>query len=71
MKKDHTEIQSLAIEAESEAYKRYKGLADKTEDPDGRDMFLGLAEEEKLHRRILSDEYCRMNNRAGLWFWGD
>ncbi len=65
------QILSLAIEAESMAYKRYRDLADSVQDARGKDMFLKLADEETMHRRILSDEYYQMNNRGGLWFWGD
>lgn len=32
-------------------------------------MFLKLAEEELLHRRILNDEFYYLSNRGGIWFW--
>ena len=65
------DILGMAIQSEDKAYERYVDLAAKIEDAKGKDMFLKFAEEEKSHRRILSDEFYYMNNKGGLWFWGD
>jgi rubrerythrin len=70
-KDELSEILNLAIDAETKASEHYGQLADGTKDPIGKEMFQKLAEEEILHRRILSDEFYQMHNRGGLWFWGD
>ncbi|MBD3288966.1 hypothetical protein GF337_09200 [candidate division KSB1 bacterium] len=64
-------ILNMAIDAETKAFNRYKELAEETSDPDGRSMFQTLAEEESLHRRILSDEFYQLSNMGGVWSWGD
>ena len=64
-------ILNLAIDAETKAFNQYKKMAEETEDPDGQEMFRTLAEEESLHRRILSDEFYQLNNMGGVWSWGD
>ena len=68
---DVLEILRLAIDAETSAHERYRKLAKETENPEGKDMFLKLADEEQLHRRILSDEYYQLSNKGGIWSWGD
>ena len=65
------DILSMAIEAEEKAHKHYSRMADETSDPDGKDMFEKLAEEETMHRRILSDEFYNIANKGGLWVWGE
>lgn len=70
-REDALSILQMAIEAETEAYERYRSLAAETTDPQGKAMFLKLAEEELLHRRILNDEFYYLSNRGGIWFWGD
>lgn len=70
-KADVLDILTLAIDAESEAHEHYKNMSEKTDDRDGKAMFEKLAEEETMHRRILSDEYYSMSNMGGVWSWGD
>ncbi|MCU0723947.1 MAG: ferritin family protein, partial [Planctomycetes bacterium] len=53
-------ILDLAIRAETEANARYRKLASLTPDPRGKAMFLKLADEETLHRRILADEHYHL-----------
>lgn len=64
-------ILSMAIDAETKAYERYNKMANETTDSRGKAMFLKLADEETFHRRILSDEFYQLNNKGGVWFWGD
>ncbi len=64
-------ILNMAIEAETKAFNHYKKLANETSDPDGKQMFQTLAEEETTHRRILSDEFYQLSNMGGVWSWGD
>jgi len=61
-------ILSQAIENEKNAGLRYRLLVEETSDPDGQDMFRKLSEEEKLHQRILEDEFFSLSNR-GVWGW--
>jgi rubrerythrin len=70
-KEEALQILSQAIEAESQAYNRYREMADKTDDPDGKELFKKLADEENVHRRILSDEFYHLNNKGGIWSLGD
>jgi rubrerythrin len=61
-------ILSKAIENEKIAGERYWVLAEETEDPAGQDMFRKLASEEKIHQRILEDEFFTISNK-GVWGW--
>jgi len=70
-KADVLDILTLAIDAESEAHEHYKSMSEKTDNRDGKAMFEKLAEEETLHRRILSDEYYSISNMGGVWAWGE
>jgi rubrerythrin len=65
-KKSAMAIITMAIEIEEKAEKRYKELAERTSDPDGRAMFERLSEEEHHHYLILSDAYWSLNDR-GVW----
>ena len=70
-KDDVLQILSMAIDLETKANERYRKMADETSDPTGKEMFLKLADEETLHRRILSDEFYQISNQGGVWIWGD
>jgi len=70
-KDDMLNILKLAIDAETKAQNHYNSMAEQTSDPNGKEMFLKLADEEMLHRRILSDEFYQLSNQGGIWFWGD
>ena len=63
-------ILSEAIEDEKKACEYYTKLAEKTTDTAGKAMFKKLAEEEKLHTKILNDQWYSLNNQ-GVWIWGD
>ena len=56
MKDDVLSILSKAIEDEKNASAFYAKLAEETDDPSGKEMFKKLAEEEKLHTKILNDQ---------------
>lgn len=70
MKDDVLSILSKAIEDEKHASAYYAKLAEETEDPAGKKMLNTLAEEEKLHTKILNDQWYGLNNQ-GVWLWGD
>jgi rubrerythrin len=61
-------ILGQAIHMEKIAGERYRVLADDTADPDGQTMFRRLANEERIHQRILEDEFFSLSNR-GVWGW--
>ncbi len=61
-------VLTKAIENEKTAEERYAALAESTTDADGRAMFQNLAGEERLHQRILEDEFFSLSNR-GSWAW--
>jgi rubrerythrin len=65
---DVVAILSRAIENEKVAGERYQALAVETLDPKGQRMFRTLAEEERVHQRILEDEFFSLSNR-GSWAW--
>ncbi len=70
MKDDVLSILSKAIEDEKHASTYYTKLAEETDDPAGKDIFKKLAEEEKLHTKLLNDQWYQLNNQ-GVWLWGD
>jgi len=70
-KDDVMDILGMAIEAESKAHQHYKRMAGETKDKNGKAMFEKLADEETMHRRILSDEFYQIANRGGMWIWGE
>ena len=61
-------VLSKAIENEKIAGERYQALAEQTVDPRGRAMFQDLANEERMHQRILEDEFFSLSNQ-GVWGW--
>jgi rubrerythrin len=66
--KDTPSILTKAIENEKIAGERYRALAKETSDPTGQDMFKKLANEERMHERILEDEFFSISNK-GVWGW--
>ncbi len=65
---DEVSILTTAIEKEKSAEERYVALAESTSDPAGQAMFQNLAGEERLHQRILEDEFYSLSNK-GTWAW--
>ncbi len=70
LKDDVLSILSKAIEDEKKASAYYTKLANETTDPAGKELFTKLAEEEKVHTKILNDQWYSLNNQ-GIWLWGD
>ena len=54
-----------AIRLEQDGYKFYAEAAERTADPRGREMFLSLADDEKLHLRIVEDQYEAVTSDEG------
>ncbi len=69
-KTEIADVLTIAIDAEKKAYERYKRLAEKIEDEQGKKIFESLAEEERKHQRILEDEFYNISNK-GVIIWGD
>lgn len=65
---DEVAILTKAIENEKAAEERYVVLAERTSDATGQAMFQNLANEERLHQRILEDEFYSLSNK-GSWAW--
>ena len=59
-----------AIKKEEDAQALYTDMADKAQDPVGKEMMKKLAGEEEIHRRILNDQLYALSNR-GLWVWAE
>jgi len=66
--RDEGSILGRAIDMEKIAGERYRVLANETTAPDGQAMFSQLANEERVHQRILEDEFFSLSNR-GVWGW--
>jgi rubrerythrin len=60
------DVLTAAQNVEVGVSKRYTELAGQTSDPDGKAMFLKLAEEEQRHLRLLTDVYWNLNDRGVL-----
>lgn len=62
----------MAIQAEESAHRFYTMAMNKTQDPEAKNVFHELAEEEARHRSIVQDEYNRLTmnpdwDRYGIW----
>ena len=69
MQENTVALQALrqAIRLEQAGYKFYTEAAEGTADPRGKEMFLFLADDEKLHLRIVQDQYEALSAGQG---WG-
>lgn len=54
----------LAIDAEKNAYKKYKEIAALIDDDEGKKIFKSFADSEKTHQRILEDEFYSLSNNG-------
>jgi rubrerythrin/DNA-directed RNA polymerase subunit RPC12/RpoP len=68
--KNDVDALTIAIKKEEEAQALYKDMADRAQDPTGKEMMKKLAGEEEVHRRILNDQLYALSNR-GLWVWAE
>lgn len=67
MPEDTIALQALrqAIRLEQDGYKFYTEAAERTVDRRGKEMFLSLADDEKLHLRIVQDQYEALSGGKG------
>ncbi len=54
---------TMAIQAEEDAQQRYKKISEMIADPEGKRIFCGFVQDEKMHQRILEDLFYQMINK--------
>ena len=69
---DALEALRMAMRAEEAAYEFYSSAAQKTQDPQAKNIFHGLAQDEERHRAIVQDEYNQLTmdpnwDRYNIW----
>jgi rubrerythrin len=69
-KDEIADVLILAIRAEKGAQERYRKLADLIEDPAGKKIFNDFADAEKMHQKVLEDEFYSISNK-GTIIWGE
>jgi rubrerythrin len=60
-----------AMRLEEEGYQFYTEAAERTADPRGEETFLSLADDEKLHLRIVRDQYEALSEGEGWLSFSD
>ena len=73
MHKNTVALQALrqAMRLEEDGYRFYTAAAERTADPRGKEMFLSLADDEKLHLRIVRDQYQALSGGQGWLFFSE
>ncbi len=66
-KADEIDILKIAVEREIIANRYYLDLAERSQEPEAKGMFLSLAKEEELHMKILQAEIDSIG-QSGFWF---
>ncbi len=69
-KDEIVELLTLGIKAEKEAQNRYKQIAEQLDDPEGKELFSSLSEDERRHHDLLEAQYYQMSNK-GTIIWGE
>ena len=57
---------NLAINAEKNAQARYEKIAKMIEDDKEKEIFTGLAQDERNHQKILEDEFYHISNKGTI-----
>lgn len=65
-KKDVAEVMIMAIEVEKSARARYERIAAMLSDPEERAIFEGLANSERVHQKILEDQFYQLSNEGTI-----
>jgi rubrerythrin len=67
MQENAVALQALrqAMRLEQDGYEFYTQAAERTADPRGQEMFRSLADDEKLHLRIVQDQYEALKGGKG------
>jgi rubrerythrin len=69
-KDEIVEVLDLGIKAEEKARERYQKIAAQLDDPEGKEIFQDLAEDERRHHDLLEAQYYHMSNK-GMIIWGE
>lgn len=67
-KDEIVEVLTRGIKAEKEAQDRYNKIAEYMDDPEGKEIFKGLAEDERRHHDLLEAQYYQISN-TGTIIW--
>ena len=67
-KHEVADILTLGIKAEKEAQERYKKIAESIDDPEGKEIFNNLAEDERRHHDNLEAQFYQISNK-GIIIW--
>lgn len=67
-KHEVADILTLGIKAEKEAQERYKKIAEDIDDPEGKEIFNNLAEDERRHHDNLEAQFYQISNK-GIIIW--
>jgi rubrerythrin len=67
-KQEVADILTLGIKAEKEAQERYKKIAEGIDDPEGKEIFNNLAEDERRHHDNLEAQFYQISNK-GIIIW--
>lgn len=65
-KHEVADILTLGIKAEKQAQKRYKEIAESIDDPEGKDIFNNLAEDERRHHDNLEAQFYQISNKGTI-----
>lgn len=65
-KDEIADILTLGIKAEKEAQERYKRIADMLDDPEGKEIFNNLAEDERRHHDNLEAQFYQISNEGSI-----
>jgi rubrerythrin len=65
-KDEIVEVLTLGIKAEKEAQERYNKIADHMDDPEGKEIFKGLSEDERRHHDLLEAQYYQISNKGTI-----
>ncbi|KPJ72080.1 hypothetical protein AMJ52_07530 [candidate division TA06 bacterium DG_78] len=65
-KDEIADVLTLGIRAEKEAQERYTAIANKLDDPEGKDIFQNLAEDERRHHDLLEAQYYHISNKGTI-----
>lgn len=65
-KDEIAEVLTLGIKAEQDAYERYKKISEMINDPDGKEIFYTLAEDERRHKDNLEMQFYQISNKGTI-----
>lgn len=66
---DEKEAIRIALDMETEGFKYYKEVAEKTDDPTEKKLFEVLTKEEERHYQILNNTYSFLEDTGNWFMW--